>query len=277
MRTLVTKSEIKKVSLKELRDYELAPFQRWKNDKNVEDLISSLKQIGQRRNILVCELPNGRKLITDGNHLLNAMEELNYKNAYIDLVQVESEIDAFNLFIQFNTKGKSITALDHVVSRSTFSDNNPYRTVLFDVLDSPRNEKEAKRIIERHKLFTLSAVLEIFIGKADKVKKGEGKLIRNFHRMNALYKYINKNYIYKSEIKELTSKQATKSRKLNGGSIIPIMTILSSNTYNNLGNTQVLDLLVEFTLWFNKKYSEIDFNKDNVAKVFKTFLIEKGL
>lgn len=85
MKKLVTKTELKKVSLKELNSYEIPRWQRWKNDKNVDSLVDSLNIIGQQREILVCELATGRKLLTDGNHLRNAMNKLRYKNCSIRL------------------------------------------------------------------------------------------------------------------------------------------------------------------------------------------------
>ena len=137
MKKLVLKSEVKKVGLKELNSYEVPNWQRWKNNSNVNSLIESLKIIGQQREILVCQLPNGKKLLTDGNHLKNAMIVLNYKNAWIRVSDVETEEDAFRLFVEFNTRGRSLSTLDFVVSRSSFSESNIYRTFLNDILNNP--------------------------------------------------------------------------------------------------------------------------------------------
>jgi hypothetical protein len=172
MRKLVTKTEVLKVSLKELNSYEVPKWQRWKNKKNVDSLVDSLKVIGQQREIIVCELPNGRRLLTDGNHLKTSMNILEYKNCYIRLNNVESEQDAFNLFVEFNTRGRSLSTLDFIVSRSTFTSSNVYKTFLYDVLDNPKNELEAKLNSQKHKLFSIPALTTIFLGSPSEIKSG---------------------------------------------------------------------------------------------------------
>lgn len=270
MKKLVKKTDLKKVSLKELNSYEVPKWQRWKNEKNVDSLVSSLEIIGQQREIIVCELPNGRKLLTDGNHLRNAMNKSNYKNCWIRVNKVDTEVDAFNLFVEFNTRGRSLSTLDFVVSRSSFSDNNPYKTFLYDILDNPRNDKEAKETATKHNLFTVPSLLRIFLGTSSEIKSGESKLPKNYDRAKGLYKYLNENYVYRPEIVEMTSK--CKSKKLNGGSIIPVMNVILSDKYSYLGYAQILDILVDFSVWFNKENPNMQFNKDNVSKSFLEYL-----
>tara|TARA_R110002167_G_scaffold26451_5_gene91096 strand:+ start:80 stop:913 length:834 start_codon:yes stop_codon:yes gene_type:complete len=275
MKKLVLKSEVKKVGLKELNSYEVPNWQRWKNNSNVNSLIESLKIIGQQREILVCQLPNGRKLLTDGNHLKNAMIGLNYKNAWIRVSDVETEEDAFRLFVEFNTRGRSLSTLDFVVSRSSFSESNIYRTFLNDILNNPSDEKEAKELATKHKLFSIPALINIFLGTSSVVKKGNSSMPKNYERLKSVYKYIDKRYVYTSGVRGLMDIQ--KQKKLNGGSIIPVMNEICSKEYEHLGNEQILKVLVDFSLYYHKTYPSIQFNKDNVATSFKTFLTLIGL
>ena len=275
MKKLVLKSEVKKVSLKELNSYEVPNWQRWKNNSNVNSLIESLKIIGQQREILVCELPNGRKLLTDGNHLKNAMIGLKYKNAWVRVSNVKTEEDAFRLFVEFNTRGRSLSTLDFVVSRSSFSESNIYRTFLNDILNNPSDEKEAKALATKHKLFSIPALINIFLGTSSVVKKGNSSMPKNYERLKSVYKYIDKRYIYTVGVKSLMDIQ--KQKKLNGGSIIPVMNEICSKDYEHLGNEQILKVLVDFSLYYHKTYPSIQFNKDNVATSFKTFLTLIGL
>tara|TARA_R110000772_G_scaffold152888_1_gene263798 strand:+ start:932 stop:1765 length:834 start_codon:yes stop_codon:yes gene_type:complete len=275
MKKLVLKSEVKQVSLKELNSYEVPNWQRWKNNSNVNSLIESLKIIGQQREILVCQLPNGRKLLTDGNHLKNAMIGLNYKNAWIRVSDVETEEDAFRLFVEFNTRGRSLSTLDFVVSRSSFSESNIYRTFLNDILNNPSDEKEAKELATKHKLFSIPALINIFLGTSSVVKKGNSSMPKNYERLKSVYKYIDKRYVYTSGVRGLMDIQ--KQKKLNGGSIIPVMNEICSKEYEHLGNEQILKVLVDFSLYYHKTYPSIQFNKDNVATSFKTFLTLIGL
>ena len=275
MKKLVLKSEVKKISLKELNSYEVPNWQRWKNNSNVNSLIESLKIIGQQREILVCELPNGRKLLTDGNHLKNAMIGLKYKNAWVRVSNVKTEEDAFRLFVEFNTRGRSLSTLDFVVSRSSFSESNIYRTFLNDILNNPSDEKEAKALATKHKLFSIPALINIFLGTSSVVKKGNSSMPKNYERLKSVYKYIDKRYIYTVGVKSLMDIQ--KQKKLNGGSIIPVMNEICSKDYEHLGNEQILKVLVDFSLYYHKTYPSIQFNKDNVATSFKTFLTLIGL
>ena len=275
MKKLVLKSEVKKVSLKELNSYEVPNWQRWKNNSNVNSLIESLKIIGQQREILVCELPDGRKLLTDGNHLKNAMIGLKYKNAWVRVSNVKTEEDAFRLFVEFNTRGRSLSTLDFVVSRSSFSESNIYRTFLNDILNNPSDEKEAKALATKHKLFSIPALINIFLGTSSVVKKGNSSMPKNYERLKSVYKYIDKRYIYTVGVKSLMDIQ--KQKKLNGGSIIPVMNEICSKDYEHLGNEQILKVLVDFSLYYHKTYPSIQFNKDNVATSFKTFLTLIGL
>ena len=275
MKKLVLKSEVKKVSLKELNSYEVPNWQRWKNNSNVNSLIESLKIIGQQREILVCQLPNGRKLLTDGNHLKNAMIGLNYKNAWIRVSDVETEEDAFRLFVEFNTRGRSLSTLDFVVSRSSFSESNIYRTFLNDILNNPSDEKEAKELATKHKLFSIPALINIFLGTSSVVKKGNSSMPKNYERLKSVYKYIDKRYVYTSGVRGLMDIQ--KQKKLNGGSIIPVMNEICRKEYNHLGNEQILKVLVDFSLYYHEKYPSVQFNKDNVATSFKIFLTLIGL
>ena len=275
MKKLVLKSEVKKVGLKELNSYEVPNWQRWKNNSNVNSLIESLKIIGQQREILVCQLPNGKKLLTDGNHLKNAMIVLNYKNAWIRVSDVETEEDAFRLFVEFNTRGRSLSTLDFVVSRSSFSESNIYRTFLNDILNNPSDEKEAKELATKHKLFSIPALINIFLGTSSVVKKGNSSMPKNYERLKSVYKYIDKRYVYTSGVRGLMDIQ--KQKKLNGGSIIPVMNEICSKEYEHLGNEQILKVLVDFSLYYHKTYPSIQFNKDNVATSFKTFLTLIGL
>jgi len=275
MRNLVTSSEVKKVSLKELNTYLVPKFQRWKNKKNVESLVESLAIMGQQREILVCELKDGRRMIADGNHLRDAMNIANYTNAWIRVNKVESPADAFKLFVEFNTRGRSITTLDYIVSRSSFSDSNVYKTFLIEILNNPHSEREAMETVKFNKLFTVPALIKIFLGSVGSVKNGKSELPKNYERVKGLFRYLDERYIYREEIQNLTKSKC--NRKLNGGSIVPIMETIISKKYEYLGYSQILDLLVDFTLWFDKENPTMQFNKDNVSTSFKEYLSIKGL
>jgi hypothetical protein len=273
MKKIVLSSEVKKISLKELNSCEVPNWQRWKNNSNVNSLIESLKVIGQQREILICELPNGRQLLTDGNHLRNAMLDLKYKNCWVRINKVKTEEDAFNLFVEFNTRGRSLSSLDFIVSRASFNENNPYKTFLNDVLSNPRDEKEAKEQATKHSLFSVPALINIFLGKTNIVKSGKSLLPENYTRLKSVYKYIDKNYIYTKEIRCLMNCQ--KNKKLNGGSIIPVMQEICKKQYDYLGNQEILNILVNFSIWYHEKFPTIQFNKDNVNTNFKVYLKEK--
>ena len=189
--------------------------------------------------------------------------------------KVETELDAFNRFVEFNTRGRSLSTLDFVVSRASFTDSNPYKTFLYDILDNPRTEKEARVTASRHKLFTVPALLNIFLGSSSSIKSGNAKLPKKYDRAKGLFRYLNENYIYRKEIVELMS--VNKNKKLNGGSIIPVMNTMLLDKYNHLGYSQILDLIVDFSVWFNKENPDMQFNKDNVGTSFKEYLSIKEL
>ena len=158
MEAIVTKQERTEIKLSEINSYDLPKWQRWKSDINVDSLVDSVSKIKQQRDILICELPNGRRLVTDGNHLRHALIKLGYKKANVTINCVETEIDAFKLFIEFNTKGNTLKNLDYIVSWSNFTNDNPYKKFLYEVLDNPRNAKEAKASATKHKVFTFTVI-----------------------------------------------------------------------------------------------------------------------
>ena len=139
MKSKIIKQEKARLSLNEISTYEIPSWQRWKNPRNVDSLVESVSEIGQQRDIIISELPNGRRLPTDGRHLIDALKKCGYKKADVSINYVESEKDAFELFKTFNTKGKTLSNLDYIVSYSNYdsecyNNENPYKKFLWNIL-----------------------------------------------------------------------------------------------------------------------------------------------
>ena len=249
-------------------------WQRWVNLKNVVSLEEAVKEQGQLRSVLICVLPDGTKILTDGNHLKMAMVNLACAKINVTEVYVKDEQEARDTFISFNTKGKTLNPLDYVVS---FAGGrlNPYRRFLNEVMQNPKNEQDARDV--HSKLFTIPSLIKIFLGETKVVKSGNAKLPKNFDRLLEIVEYLGENYLSNGMLVAQVKKNG-KTMKLNGGSIIPVMKkIKSSSHLMSLSNRDILTMLIDFTQYHYNSSESCTFTKDAVGATFATYLQNKEL
>lgn len=245
-------------------------WQRWRNESNVKDLAEAVKEQGQMRDVLVCVTPDGNKILTDGAHLQDAMLNiLRSKTISVKERYVKDDNEAREVFISFNTRGRSLSTMDYVVSFAS-SENKSYSSFLKDVMQSPSNLKEAKAV--HSKLFTEVALINIFLGNKNKVQGGQAKLPRNYDRLVEIVEYLGCSYLKNQNIINHTNKNG-KGMKLNGGSIQPVMnSIKGSRMLLNKTNSEILKMLVDFTIYHYNSMEAPSFSKDAVAASFSSYL-----
>jgi hypothetical protein len=261
-------------SKKDFENVKLPNWQRWLNPLNVKSLSEAVQENGQLRDILICETKAGIKILTDGNHLKTAMIDiLKLNEISVKVKLVKDEEEARKTFVSFNTKGKSLKAIDYIVSYSGGNPNNDYSIFLKDILKNPTNEKEVLK--HYGNLFKLPALTQIFLGTNQQIQSGKAIIIKNkYERILEICEYLEQNYrFHPTLIKHI--KKNGKSQKLNGGSIIPV--IFKLRTYNNgqllnQSNESILEMLIEFTLYHFKSMENPTFTKDAVGKSFNTYL-----
>ena len=229
---------------------------------------------GQLRAIIVCILPDGTKILTDGKHLYTAMKNIGRSTFNVMEVYVKDEAEAREMFISFNTKGKTLTCLDYVVSFGG-SKVGSYRKFLSEVMQNPRNEKDARNV--HSELFTVPSLINIFLGTNRVVKSGLSVLPKNYDRILDIVEYLGENYLTNGIlVKQI--KRNGKKMKLNGGSIIPVMNKIKSNkNILAMKNKEILDLLIDYTQYHYNSSTACTFSKDPVAETFPTFLQNKGI
>lgn len=265
----------KEFNLKTLTKKLVIPaWQRWKDEKNVENLKNAVAIYGQLRPLLIAELPDGTLVLSDGNHLITAAVELGMKTISAFVVDVDSEESAHKMFNSFNTTGRSLSVLDHIVGIAA-TGNEDYRRFMTEVLSNPKSTKEAKNIYKGD-LFTLPSLYSIFFaGTGTKaLKKGSARLAKNFERRLDLVRFLDARYTKNPSIIAHRAKNG-RSMKLNGGSIIEVFDALSARGYlnGNHSNEDILKMLVDFTLWFHNTMDGVQYNKDNMSK-FRVYLEE---
>jgi hypothetical protein len=245
-------------------------WQRWVNAKNLNDLAEAVSEQGQMRDVLICITKDGTKILTDGNHLRIAMLDLlKIKEISVKEIYVEDEVDARKAFISFNTRGKSLKAIDYIVSYSGANKTN-YKRFLTEVMLSPKTLKDATDV--HGKLFSVPALIQIFLGKSQAVKNGNAKLPVNFERILSLVEYLGQNYLFNGNIVSHLKKNG-KSMKLNGGSIIPVISRIKRNKeILSKSNKEILKILIEFTTFHFNSMESCSFTKDAVDKSFATYL-----
>ena len=266
----------KEFNLKTLiKELVIPSWQRWMDANNIKSLSSSVATYGQLRPILIAILPDGTKVLADGNHLLQAAIELNLKTIAAFIVKAPSETEAHKMFNTFNTTGKSLTATDHIVGQAA-AGNKDYKRFMSEVLNSPSSEKGAKSVYTGQ-IFTLPSLYNIFFDFDNRgsLKKGKAKLVKDFERKLELVKFLDVRYIKHPSIIAHRNKNG-KSMKLNGGSIIPVFNSLTKRGYfnGNHTNEEILQLLVDFTIWFYNTMDGVQYNKDNMSK-FNDYLDQK--
>ena len=263
-RTVYTKKDFNNVII--------PSWQRWTNEKNVKDLAEAVLQCGQLRDILICITEEKTKILTDGKHLKIAiLDIIKDKEVNVLEVYVKNEEEARQTFISFNTRGKTLKNIDYVVSYAG-SGNIEYKKFLTQVMKSPKNLKDATSV--HGKLFTIPALIKIFLGDGAKVKSGKSTLTNQFDRLVELVEYLGENYLYNGSIVAHTEKNGDKM-KLNGGSIIPVFERIAKRPdILSMTNKEILNLLVLFTTYHYNSMTSPNFTKDAVYDTFKKYLNE---
>lgn len=244
-------------------------WQRWTNINNIADLTKAVLQCGQIRDILVGVAKDGTRFLIDGKHLkITIFDKLKWKKANVLEISVKNEEQARQTFISFNTRGKTLKNIDYVVSYAG-SGKFEYKKFLKEVMQNPKNLKDANEV--HGKLFTIPALIQIFLGKGLDVKTGKSVLPKQFNRLEEIVEYIGKYYLHNGRIVEHTKKHG-KKMKLNGGSIIPVFDRLKQRPDLLLKtNEEILNILVDFTYWHFKSMHYASFNKDVVSDSFKVY------
>lgn len=244
-------------------------WQRWTNEKNVNDLADAVLECGQLRDILICITEEKTKILTDGKHLkLSIFDKIKWKKANVLEIFVKDEEEARQTFISFNTRGRTLKNIDYVVSYAG-SGNIQYKKFLSQVMKSPNNLKEAERV--HGKLFTIPALIQIFLGDGDKVKKGNSKLPKNFDRLVSLVEYLGENYLRNGSILAHTKKHGNKM-KLNGGSIISVFDRIKQNDkILSMTNNEIKKMLIDYTIYHYNHMSFPSFTKDVVLDSFRKY------
>lgn len=270
MKSITTKIYTKK----DFETVKLPTWQRWLNPLNVKSLSDAVQENGQLRDVLICQTESGIKILTDGNHLKTAMiDVLKLNEISVKVKLVKDEEEARKTFVSFNTKGKSLKAIDYIVSYSGISNKNDYSIFLKDVLKNPTNEKETLK--HWGNLFKIPALTQIFLGKNQQIKSGKANIIKNkYERMLEVCEFLEQNYRY-HPILVSHIKSFGKSNKVNGGSIIPIMLKMrgfENGRLLNQSNEDILNMLVDFTIYHFNSMENPSFTKDAVGKSFSTYV-----
>lgn len=241
-------------------------WQRWRNEKNVKDLMEAVVERGQLRPVIICVLPDGTKILTDGAHLYNAMSNLGLRKIAVIEKYVASEEEARKTFISYNTRGKSLHPLDYVVSYAG-AGNKQYRKFLKDVLLSPNNRKEADSA--HGKLFTVTSLMKLFLGNNDKIKKGKSTLPQIHERLVDLVEYLGCNYLLNGKIVAHRDKFGSNMR-LNGTTIEATLSIMiKNNMIEGKSNEQIMNLLINFTSNHYASMKSPAYTRDAVTPSFK--------
>lgn len=245
-------------------------WQRWRNKKNVKDLAEAVIENGQMRDVLVCTTNEGTRWLTDGAHLVDAMTN-HLKSRKIRVLEklVKDEEEARKTFISFNTRGKTLNTIDYVVSYAG-SGNKTYKRFLKEVMQSPKDEKEANDV--HGKLFTVPSLINLFLGINKTVRQGVAKLPSNYERLLEVVEYVAQNYLLNGKLLAHTKKNGSKMR-LNGTSTASFLKILSKRRgLNNFTNKEVLDMMIDFTIYHYNTNTSCTYTRDAVEISFKEYL-----
>ena len=245
-------------------------WQRWRNQKNVKDLSEAVLENGQMRDVLVCATTDGTRWLTDGAHLVDAMTN-HLKSRKIRVLEklVKDEEEARRTFISFNTRGKTLNTIDYVVSYAG-SGKKTYQRFLKEVMQSPKNVKEANDV--HGKLFTVPSLINLFLGDNKRVREGEAKLPNNYERLLEVVEYVAQNYLLNGKLLAHTKKNGSKMR-LNGTSTASFLRILSNKRgLSNFTNKEVLDIMIDFTIYHYNSNTSCTYTRDAVELSFKEYL-----
>ena len=109
------------------------------------------------------------------------------------------------------------------------------------------------------------------------MKSGNAKLPKNFDRLLEIVEYLGENYLTNGMLVAQVKKNG-KTMKLNGGSIIPVMNKIKSNSnLMSLSNRDILTMLVDFTQYHYNSSESCTFTKDAVGATFATYLQNRKL
>lgn len=245
-------------------------WQRWRNQKNVKDLAEAVAENGQLREVLICKTADNTRWLTDGAHLVDGM--LNHlKSRKIAVLEklVKDEEEARKTFISFNTRGKTLNTIDYVVSYAG-SGSRVYMKFLKEVMQSPNNEKEASQV--HGKLFTIPSLINLFLGDNKTTRLGNSKLPKNYDRLLELVEYIGQNYLLSGRLLAHTKKNGAKMR-LNGTSTMSVLKILDSKrNINEMTDKEVLELMIDFTIYHYNSMESCTYTRDIVEISFKHYL-----
>lgn len=259
---------------KDFKNVKLPNWQRWLNENNVKSLAEAVSQNGQLRDVLICRTKSGIDILTDGNHLKTAMlDVLKLNSISVKIKNVKDEEEARKTFISFNTKGKSLKSIDYIVSYSGVDSKNDYSLFLNDVLKNPKNEKDTLK--NYGNLFKLPALTQIFLGTNAIIKSGNAKIKKEkYERTLEVCEFLEQNYRFHPRLIEHT-KRYGKSNKVNGGSIIPVILKIRSHKNGillNQSNEDILEMLVDYTIYHFNTMENPTFTKDAVSKSFSTYI-----
>ena len=122
------------------------------------------------------------------------------------------------------------------------------------------------------KLFTIPSLIEIFLGSGNSVKLGKSKLPINFERVLDLVDYLGYNYLNNGKIVKHLKRNGS-AMKLNGGSIIPVISRIKNNKIIlQKTNAEILEMLIDFTIYHFNSTESCSFTKDSVGKTFSTYV-----
>jgi hypothetical protein len=245
-------------------------WQRWRNKKNVKDLAEAVSENGQMRDVLICVTTDGTRWLTDGAHLVDAMTN-RLKSREIRVLEkfVKDEEEARKTFISFNTRGKTLNTIDYVVSYAG-SGNKTYQRFLKEVMQSPKNEKEANNV--HGKLFTVPSLINLFLGDNKRVRQGVAKLPSDYEKMLEVVEYVAQNYLFNGKLLVHTKKNGSRMR-LNGTSTASFLRILSNRRgLSNFTNKEVLDMMIDFTIYHYNSNTSCTYTRDAVEMSFKEYL-----
>ena len=259
---------------KDFETVKIPNWQRWLNPLNVRQLAEAVQENGQLRDILICQTKSGIKILTDGNHLKTAMiETLKLNSISVKVKMVKDEEEARKTFISFNTKGKSLKSIDYIVSYAGANPKSDYAVFLNEVLKSPKEEKDVLK--QYGNLFKIPALTQIFLGTNIQIKSGNAIINKKkYERTLEVCEYLEQNYRFHPVIVNQVQLFGN-SNKINGGSIIPV--IKRIRNYNggsllNQSNEDILEMLVDFTVYHFESMSNPTFTKDAVDKSFGAYL-----
>lgn len=265
---------IKYYSKNEMRNVVIPQWQRWTNPINVKELAGSLEACGILRYLLIAILPDGTKLLFDGNHIYQAQliwgVAIGHYEKFIEVkeIQLANEKEAMDYFIRLNTTGKVLKPLDFIVSYASYGKPD-YVLFMEDVLHNPKSWDDTKNIFD-DAMFSMTALFKIFLNGRKPIKSGKATMIKNHLRIIELLRLIDREYRKDDRIKDLRKQR---HYGINASSIDPIISeIIRTGLLDKNTNEEILDLIIEFTEYYCHVNENPSFQNGPVTASIKTFL-----